>query len=233
MTIETNTKLMQLLLNYRPEPQPPRNTIRASLVKNCIRQTFYLMTKVKPDDDYSDSIDKDKFVMAQGNAFEEYIGTLFTKLKISHRKLDLHDKEYNVSGTTDWIIELDNKEIITECKHTHADNYYLFYNNARKGIQPVDYYDQLQTYLSLYKPASYGIFIIGNRAWRRQDKYPPIFTQECQPSEEWWNTRFLPRIPLLNKCLETNEIPPREFTERYKFPCNQCQFNERCWVRDV
>jgi hypothetical protein len=223
-------RLTQEILQYEPEPDDgARTAIRVGDIGKCIRQTWYKMNATPSDDGSIPSITKDKFAMAWGNLWETYIMELFSRLGIAHYKHKLHNKEYNLSGETDPIIKFEDKLIITECKATHSESYQQLYNSAKAGMQPEKYYSQLQGYLWLYPKADFGMFIIGNRGWRRKDKAPPFFLQLTERDKRWYNLNFGQRIPLLNEHLNTNEPPPREFDNPNRFPCLYCPYRVRCY----
>lgn len=232
MEDELIANLTQRLLQYEPEGDYVRGSIRASSVGNCLRQTYYKMKETPPDEDVVSLLSKDKFVMGFGDLWESYIGKLFSELGIPHHKQPIFNAIHNVSGTTDPIITVNEQIIITECKLTHNDHFQILYENAKRGIQPQEYYSQLQTYLFLLPKTDFGMFIIGNRSWRRKDRLPPFFLQECERDHEWYKKNFGLRIPLLNGHLKDNTLPNREYFDKDKFPCSYCQFINRCWSEE-
>ena len=231
MSEETSTKLMQLLLQHTGEKQSTFN-INVSKIGQCIRKTYYEINNTPPDEDLLDTYNKDKFAMAFGELFELYITRLFSELGIPNHKEYVYDRKLKITGITDPIIKLDGQEIITEIKATHGDHYQVLYDQVRYGNEPEIYKPQLQGYLWLLPKTDYGMYIIGNRGWRRKDKLPPIFLHSAQRDKVWYKENFEGRLPVLNEHLDNNTLPEREYNEPDRYPCSYCQFQVRCYGKD-
>jgi radical SAM protein with 4Fe4S-binding SPASM domain len=89
------------------------------------------------------------------------------------------------------------------------------------------YYDQLQLYLHLHPKQDVGMIIIGNRNMHPGDGLPPIIVVPVERSYEWKKVNYK-RLDELNKALDENLPPRREFTLEDR-QCKKCFWLNLCW----
>jgi CRISPR/Cas system-associated exonuclease Cas4 (RecB family) len=225
---ELSARFMNAILTAQPfQSKVSRDYAYASEVPNCIRQTFYRITKTKVDEGRTDSTLS--FPMAYGNQFESLITQqMCYSEEITYKgKLKADNDDLGVHGETDPACIFEGKSIVTEAKGTYRDNYLKILNDMRQGKYPKKYYDQLQYYLWVLKELDLGMMIIGNRDMRPGDRIPPIIVAPIERDSKWREINF-DRLTLLKNCIKEQKEPPREFGPK-STECKYCPFFNTCY----
>lgn len=234
---ELAARLTQVILRARSwDGVTSKNTINVSDIPNCVRQTFYKMTKTPVDEGKEDMSDLFDFVVSYGNMFESLIKH---KLSVAGKyglhyggEVRLSDAKLNVSGVTDPCCTFEGENIITECKATNERHYNYIVSMLKRGKPASEvtegYYDQLQMYLWLHPAATVGMEIIGNRNMGYSDKVPPFIVVPVEKDLEWKKANYK-RLEELNISLKEKTAPKQEFTDPEDYPCKGCLWFNRCY----
>jgi len=231
---EVAARLTQAILRARPlDSIYHTSNISMSDISQCIRKTFYKMTKTPIDEGKQQEADIVNLVMSYGNQFETVIGNQLALAGFYRGKVRLGDPSVNTSGETDPCAIFESENIITECKGTNEQHYRKILELLKQGkdvSEVVDtYYTQLQGYLWAHpNPHILGMIIIGNRNMGYNDGMPPFINIPVERDIKWREKNY-PRLNELNKGLKEREPPRREF-ESTSWQCRKaCFYFNRCY----
>jgi hypothetical protein len=231
---ELAARLTQHILRARSDDADnTTNSIYASDISKCIRQTYYKMTETPHDEGRNDIDHVVNFVTAYGNMFQSVIQEQLALAGLyKGASARVGTAETNVSGRTDTLIRFEGKRIITESKGTHRKHFQTILDMLKQGKDVSEvvatYYDQLQLYLWLHPKEDLGMLIIGNRDMRYNDNLPPIILLPVERNIEWKKVNFA-RLDELNKSLHEHKPPRREYKITDWQCAKACPFKNRCW----
>lgn len=240
---EITARLWDKLLKAQSIKRTHRtNNLWVGKIGQCIRRSYYELTKTPPDevdiDANADGINSiSQFVMDFGNQFESLIVE-----KINYASRDgvgywgkgyVDDQHLDVTGETDPIVEFEGHTIVLECKATHRDHFRMVFKQYKEGVVDKQYYDQIQGYLHLLPETDFGIIVVANRDMRynekgRDSEMPAVLLMPVERDNEWRKVNYV-RINTLNKSLKDGKAPEREFTYN-SFQCKWCPYRKLSWA---
>ncbi len=222
------------LLSIEQEQQQKRNDLLVERVKNgqapmfhpssiskCSRAIVYEMLGYPPEPRPASFIR----IFRNGDSMHERYQAWFKDMGILvATEVAVEDEDLRISGRVDAILDiglidpsLGGGNAVAELKSAKAKNFYYM---KKTSTPSQTYIEQICLYLHLLK-LDKGVIIV-----------------ECKDDQEllefWLDydenlaRRLIDKIKFVNLCIDTNQIPLREY-QRDSYQCVYCDFRKTCY----
>jgi hypothetical protein len=168
-------------------------------------------------------------VFDNGHAVHQRLQNYFEKAHIQIKdELVLNVPQYNISGRTDSLIQVNDEYLLIEIKSANAKSFkFTEYKNCPSESHAF----QLQLYMHL-----------ANKLYPEYKIKRGMVMYECKDNHKWleFETPYVPelydriieRLEYINHLMYTKTLPPIEYDKKEKFPCSwetgRCNYYNYC-----
>jgi len=218
------TSLIDQYLITKPEHKRSKG-FHPSSIGYCSRRIAFAMQQYLPNK-FPTAIDERKFKTGHAiegmyddwfdamDAWEKKKPGTFNGFKLIEKNTFLSDKELDVKGELDKIIEVNGIKYLTDIKSMKDSDY------GKSHIPYEGHMKQVLIYCYI-KGVPNGCLIYENK--NTHDQYEFHF----ELTEEVFN-EIKSKIKYIEKCNKTNKLPKRE-CKKGSMDCNFCPYEETCW----